>query len=316
MTISSPRLQVKSENRTISTNWFVTVIFVRAYFCMLVFLSVLLTPCCGQQQLDRKKLMREMVILTRDNMEKEIQIFDESGQIEPVYYVHTLILLSSNYEILDQPDKAERALNKAIAVSESKLGKGDLTRIKAMEALAHFKLRRGQLKESERLFQEALEHLKSVANSSVMQSKQLAGLGDIYLYQSKYDQAKHFYKVALDCATKDTADGLPDALYLSKLADVCRRERKYADSDRFFQPALRTAEKLLQLNPLDGRVIPVLKGYAELMHEMGRDLEAKRLEAKASEIKQRAENIALSAFVGFKQMSQGKDLSPKVPQQP
>jgi tetratricopeptide (TPR) repeat protein len=110
-------------------------------------------------------------------------------------------------------------------------------------------------------------------------------LASVYHKQEKYEEAKNLYKKALDIYRSSlqeydkgrTTQGHPDTVAtLSGLASVYRAQGKFDEAVEMYQRALSICSS--QLTAEHVGAIAVRKGFAELLRQMGRDEEAKKLE--------------------------------------
>ena len=73
------------------------------------------------------------------------------------------------------------------------------------------------------------------------------------------------------------------ATALHNFADLYEREGKYAEAEPLLRRSLTIREKTLK--PNDPYIAFVLESYARLLKRLGRDQEAKTMEAKAKQIR-------------------------------
>ncbi|MFL5628678.1 MAG: FxSxx-COOH system tetratricopeptide repeat protein [Ktedonobacteraceae bacterium] len=209
----------------------------------------------------------------------------------------SLTTLALLYQLQGIYERAEPLYQRALAIYETVLGPDHAYTAGSLAYLAALYRKQGKYEQAEPLAQRALsikervlgpEHAKTAASR--------ANLAAIYLAQGKHEEAKALCKRALAIQEKllepehlDIADSL------MTLASIYIAKNKYQEAEPLLQRVLVIRQQALGFNHPE--VASVLEVYAVLLRKMGREVEAARLESRAStlRIKQTQEVSPLSA---------------------
>ena len=180
-------------------------------------------------------------------------------------------------------EQAELLVKQTLAIDEKTLGPEHPDMATAVHNLAVLYRYQGKYAEAEPLFKRALaiqEKALGPENQAVATS--LVSLANFYRDQGKYAKAEAHYQRALPIYEKALGPEHPEvAGILASQALLYSIQGKYAEAEPLFKRALPIFEKALGPE----QVAASLELYADVLREMGRDEEAKKLEARAQAIR-------------------------------
>ena len=182
--------------------------------------------------------------------------------------------------------EAEPLYQRALAFAEKVLGPEHPSTAASLNNLAGLYRDQGKYADAEALFARAMGiSEKALGPQHPDTADGLNNLANVYLDQGKYAQAEPLFKRMLVIYEKIPSPDHPGAvLGVNKLlGQIYARQGKYADAEPLYRRALGIAEEAL--GPQHPHVADVLKDYARLLRETGRNEEGQQMEQRAREIR-------------------------------
>ena len=173
---------------------------------------------------------------------------------------------------------AEPVFQRSLSIREKVLGVRHTDVAPALENLAMVYFFDTKYVEAEPLFQRALQIWQSTQNPlSPLVAQALDNLGSLYSAQKRYNDAEPFFIKAL--AIRETKD----VESLSDLALLYQAVKDLKRADDYYQRAILIGEK--GLGGDHPEVLDTMNEYAAMLREAGRLADAKKVEARAKELK-------------------------------
>ena len=178
---------------------------------------------------------------------------------------------------------AEAIYNRALAIVE-KLPEAKGAAAMILGNLAELYRDQGKLAEAEQTVKRAIAILeKSTGPGQYYLTENLHVLGTIYTAEKKHAEALAAHQRAYDLRRKTQFwNRLVMMESLTYLADANKAAGKLAEAEPLYKQALTLGQD--SIGPTDPRLLPALKGYADLLRKLKRDDEAKVYEDRAGVI--------------------------------
>jgi tetratricopeptide (TPR) repeat protein len=196
------------------------------------------------------------------------------------------------YRIQGRDSEAESFTQRALAVAakaeEAKPAAPDDGRT-AMGLVnsAYLHMKQGEYKRAEELYRRALEIDQKAGRPEYPSiAMDLSSLANAYCAQGLYDKAEALYKRSTQITEKALGADHPDvARRLIPLARCYGRAGKYAEAEAVLKRAIQMLDKPGPQVHLS--LITVLGHYSRLLHALDREAEAKQIEARIEEIREK-----------------------------
>jgi len=177
--------------------------------------------------------------------------------------------------------EAEVSFQRSLAIREKILGARHSDVAPALDNLGMVYFFDSKYAEAEPLFQRALQiWMNTQGPMHPLVAQELDNLGSLYSAQKRYDVAEPFFKKAL--AIRETHD----IESLSNLALLYEVQKDWKRADDYFERAILVGEK--GLGGDHPEIADTLDEYAVMLHAAGRLVDAKKMEAHAKEMKDKA----------------------------
>lgn len=212
------------------------------------------------------------------DLEKALVISEKS--LGPESYGLTSILdrLGRLFSSQKRYGDAEPAFQRSLAIREKVLGPRHSDVAPALDNLGMAYFFDSKYLEAEPLFQRAIEVWTATQGpTSPLVAQSLDNLASVFSAQKRYSDAEPLFKKAL--AIRETKD----IESLSNLGLLYEATNDMKRSDEYFQRAILDGEK--GLGGDHPEVLEALEEYAVMLHTAGRVVDAKKVEARAKELK-------------------------------
>ncbi|NET57820.1 MAG: tetratricopeptide repeat protein [Symploca sp. SIO2E6] len=204
--------------------------------------------------------------------------------------------------------EAEQWLKQSLQVSETELGKGNLTTAVSLNNLAEIYHAQGHYDKAEQFHRRAMElRLKfldklrqnlelELTPSDGLHSQihitalhiaaSLNNLAALYVLQGRYNEAEYFYEKALQMLRQSVGEIHPHiATGLSNLADLYRIQKRYSEAELRYQQSLQMRRQLF--NEMHPDIATSLNHLALLYGDQERYSEAELLHQQALQLRQK-----------------------------
>lgn len=192
--------------------------------------------------------------------------------------------LGNIYRKQEKFDIADRLYKAALDVKTTVLGKEHLSLANSYDNLGLCCLERGDQKNAEQYFKDALAQTQRILPPDSPQVyARLEKLAKCYIKGGKFDEAEQLYRSALETFWKgDEAKSNDKARALFALGCLYCDQKKYSSAVPYLNAAVRLSEEVN--GPLSIGLVPYLEKYAYTLYYLGRRPETDALRARANSI--------------------------------
>ena len=196
--------------------------------------------------------------------------------------VSVLNNLADIYMDLGSYSKAEENFERSFNIMKKAFGPGHLRTGRCLANLGYLYLKTGRYDESEKHYQSAMAILeKERGPEDAGIAEYLSDLGRLCLKTGRYGEAEKHLKRGLAICDKSGEKTKP-AVRASILGNFgCLYDRgfgRYEEAESYFKKALKIIEQ--DLSTSDSEAREAMKEYADLLRRLGKDKDAKELEAR------------------------------------
>jgi len=207
---------------------------------------------------------------------------------QPLIQARLMHTIGGVYVNLALYERAEQALETAVAVSTAARGEDHPDVAESLNSLGALYLKQGKYAAADSAWSRALairERALPAYDSTIAQS--VSNLGALYAMQGRLPDAEPLFERSLDIWERVLGEEHPNlAASLNNLAILYRNQGKYVDAERAYRRALAIREKAF--GPEHLAITQVLNNLADLYSDQGRYAEAAALFQRSLTIRETA----------------------------
>jgi len=218
-------------------------------------------------------------------VKKSLEILENNPNANQRDVATSLNNLGAIYDDQGKYSEAEAFYKRALETGERAVGPDNPDVAIWLNNLAMMYKREKKYNEAEPLYKRTLAIMeKAFGRDHPSVATVMNNLGDFYDSKGNYAEAESFYKQALEIDRKVVGNEHPDiAIDLNNLAELYRVQKRCVDAIPLYKQALAVWEK--SLGPDHPNVATVLENMAACYRQSGKEIEAWKLEGRASKIR-------------------------------
>jgi tetratricopeptide (TPR) repeat protein len=210
----------------------------------------------------------------------------DATAMDPVFQAEVLLSAGSSFTALGLFDRAQAALDRALALHQRTLGAATAEVARDHLALGRLHLLRGEYGEAERAARHAAELSPRVAEHDYsLRASAATLLGDVLNVSGRHAEAVTVLEAAIASLDHARRDPLIESKLFSELANAHYYLGHYLESERYNQASLELDRK--HLSPTHSRIGDTLINLAAIAMDQGRYADCERMNREALEIMER-----------------------------